>query len=123
MFMEAGGHRRSYFERLSTMRLHRLPGRCKRTSQVPPGNVQEVKNLSEKCKHQTSIKWKRKWRDESDESEDTERGEMDDDINQNINGVDDKDVIGILVDQCLVFYQQIQKKETVFYIDSLRSAW
>ena len=44
------------------------------------------------------MKWKRKSRDESDESEDTERGEMDDDINQNINGVDDKDVIGILVD-------------------------
>ena len=44
------------------------------------------------------MKWKRESRDKSDESEDTERGKMDDDINQNINGVDDKDVIGILVD-------------------------
>ena len=41
------------------------------------------------------MKWKRKSRDESD---DTERGEMDDDINQNINCVDDKDVIEIVVD-------------------------
>ena len=44
-------------------------------------------------------------RDESNESEDTERGEMDDDINQNINGVYDKDVIEIVVDWCLVFYR------------------
>ena len=38
------------------------------------------------------MKWKRKSRDESDESEDTERGEMDNDINQNINCLDHKDV-------------------------------
>ena len=44
------------------------------------------------------MKWKRKSRDESDESEDTERGEMDDDINRNINCVDDQDVIEIVVD-------------------------
>ena len=44
------------------------------------------------------MKLKRSSRDESDESEDTERGEMDNDINQNINVVDDKDVIEILVD-------------------------
>ena len=44
------------------------------------------------------MKWKRKSRDESDESEDTEQVEMDDDINQNINDVDDKNVIEIVVD-------------------------
>ena len=44
------------------------------------------------------MKWKRKSRDESDESESTERGEMDDDINRNINGVNDKDVIEIVKD-------------------------
>ena len=44
------------------------------------------------------MKWKRKSRDESDASEGTKRGEMDDDINQNINCVDDKDVIEIVVD-------------------------
>ena len=48
------------------------------------------------------MKWKTKPRDESDEREDTERGEMDnDDINRNINGFDDKYVIKIVVDQCL----------------------
>ena len=44
------------------------------------------------------MKWKRKSRDKSDESEDTARGEMDDDINRNINDVDDKDVIDIVVE-------------------------
>ena len=45
------------------------------------------------------MKLKRKSRDESDESEDTERGEMDnDDISRNINCVDDKDIIEIVVD-------------------------
>ena len=43
------------------------------------------------------MKWKRISKDESDESEDTERVEMDDDIKRNINGVDDKDVIEIAV--------------------------
>ena len=42
--------------------------------------------------------WNRKSRDESDESEDTKRGEMNDDINRNINGVEDKHVIEIVVD-------------------------
>ena len=41
--MKTGGHRKSDFERPSTMRLHRLQERCKCTSQVPPENVQEVK--------------------------------------------------------------------------------
>ena len=67
-----------------------------------------LKISSTKCKHQTLMMWKRKSRDESDESEDTKRGEMNDDINRNINGVEDKHVIEIVVDQCLVFYQQIQ---------------
>ena len=44
------------------------------------------------------MKWKRKSRDESDESEDTERGEMEDDINLNINCVDNKDIIELVVD-------------------------
>ena len=44
------------------------------------------------------MKCKRKSRDESNESEDTERGEMEDDISQNINCVDDKDIIKIAVD-------------------------
>ena len=35
---------------------------------------------------------------QSDESEDTEQGEMDDDINRNISSVDDKNVIEIVVD-------------------------
>ena len=46
--METGGHRRSDFERLSTMRPHRLQGRYKRTSLVPPKNVQEVENFINK---------------------------------------------------------------------------
>ena len=41
---------------------------------------------------------KRKSGDESDESKDTERGEMDDGANRNINDVDDKEVIEILLD-------------------------
>ena len=50
------------------------------------------------------MKWKTKSRDESDESEDSERGEMDDDdINRNINDVDDKYVIKILVECSVVF--------------------
>ena len=43
------------------------------------------------------MKWKRKSRVESDAREDTDRGEMDDDSNRNINDVDDKDVIEIVV--------------------------
>ena len=43
--MNTGGHRRSDFERLSTMRLHRLQGRYKRTSEVSPENVQEIENF------------------------------------------------------------------------------
>ena len=42
--METVGHRRSDFERLSTMHLHTLQGRYKCTSQVPPKNAQEVEN-------------------------------------------------------------------------------
>ena len=80
----------------------------------------KLKILSTKCKHQTLMMWKRKSRDESDESEDTKRGEMNDDINRNINGVEDKHVIEIVVDQCLVFYQQIQIEGNS--VDSLRSA-
>ena len=45
MLMETGGHRQSDFERLSTMRLHKLQGRYKRTSQMPPENAQEVENF------------------------------------------------------------------------------
>ena len=45
MFIATGGHRQSDFERLSTMRLHRLQGRFKRTSQDPPENVQEVEHF------------------------------------------------------------------------------
>ena len=37
-----------------------------------------------------------------------EGGEMDDDINQNINNVDDKDYTEVIVTLCLVFYQKIQ---------------
>ena len=44
-------------------------------------------------------------RDESNESEDTERGEMGNGVNQNINGVDGEDVIENVVDY-LVFYQR-----------------
>ena len=33
--MEAGGHSQSDLERLSKMRLHRLQGKYKRTSQMP----------------------------------------------------------------------------------------
>ena len=44
------------------------------------------------------MKWNKKLRDESDESEGTEQGGIDKDINQNINCVDDKDVIEIVVD-------------------------
>ena len=40
----------------------------------------------------------RKSRDESDESEDTERDEMEDDINRNINCVKDKSVIENVMD-------------------------
>ena len=80
----------------------------------------KLKILSTKYKHQTLMMWKRKSRDESDESEDTKRGEMNDDINRNINGVEDKHVIEIVVDQCLVFYQQIQIEGNS--VDSLRSA-
>ena len=58
----------------------------------------ESKILSRKCTHKTLMKWKRKSRDKSDESEDTGRGEMDNYINQNINGLDNKDVIEIVVD-------------------------
>ena len=42
---------------------------------------------------------------------------MDDDIEQNINDVDDEEDVEIVVDQCLVSYQQIKQKETVL------SAW
>ena len=38
------------------------------------------------------MKWKRKSRDESNESPEGERGKMDGDSNWNINGVDYKDV-------------------------------
>ena len=43
--MNTGGHRRSDFETLSTMRLHRLQGRYKRTSEVSPENAQEIENF------------------------------------------------------------------------------
>ena len=73
------------------------------------------------------MKWKRKSRYQSDESEDTEQGEMDNYINRNINSVVDKDVIEIAADWCLVLCQQIcicifLQKETVFYIDSSKCA-
>ena len=45
---------------------------------------------------------------------------IDEDIIQNINNVDDQGDTEIdIVDQCLVFYRQIQIE--VFYIDSLKS--
>ena len=46
---------------------------------------------------------------------------MDDDINRNINAVDDKDVIEIVVDYCLVFYQQIQIEGQCFILFHLRA--
>ena len=58
----------------------------------------ESKILSRKCTHKTLMKWKRKSRDKSDGREDTEGSEMDDDINRNINGVDNEDVIETVVD-------------------------
>ena len=45
--METAGHRRSGFERLTTIPLHILQERYQRTSQVPPENVKEVENFME----------------------------------------------------------------------------